>query len=86
MWGKSKDNVVHIDTDTHRGILHSSKNGWDDAIWDNIDGPRGYYAKWNKSYWQRQMPYDFAHKWNLNNDNNNKWINKKQNHTYKYRE
>jgi len=31
--------------------------GWDCAIWDNMDGPTGYYAKWNKSDWERQMPW-----------------------------
>ena len=25
------------------------KNEWNLAIWDNMDGPREYYAKWNKS-------------------------------------
>ena len=33
----------------HNRILHSHKKGWDHAIWENIDGSRGYYAKWNKS-------------------------------------
>ena len=30
-----------------------------------MDGPRGYYAKWNKSDRERQMPYDFTYMWNL---------------------
>ena len=30
-------------------ILLSHKKEWNLAIFDNIDGPRGYYAKWNKS-------------------------------------
>ena len=32
-----------------------------------MDGPRGYYAEWNKSDWERQIPYDFTHIWNLGN-------------------
>ena len=32
-----------------------------------MDGPRGYYAKWNKSDRERQMPYDFTSMWNLKN-------------------
>ena len=37
------------------------------AIYNNMDGPRGYYAKWNKSDKERQIPYDFTHMWNLKN-------------------
>ena len=29
-------------------ILLSHKKEWNLAIWDNMDGPKGYYAKWNK--------------------------------------
>ena len=35
------------------------------AIFDNMDGPRGYYAKWKKSVNERQIPCDFSHMWNL---------------------
>ena len=32
------------------GILLSHKNlEWNLAIWNNMDGSRGYYPKWNKS-------------------------------------
>jgi len=34
---------------THGGILLSYKKEWNLAIRDNLDGPTGYYAKWNKS-------------------------------------
>ena len=37
----------------------------------NIDGHRGYYAKWNNSDRERQILYDFIYMWNLQN----KWIN-----------
>ena len=32
-----------------------------------MDGTRGYYAKQNKSIRERQLSYDFTHKWNLRN-------------------
>ena len=32
-----------------------------------MDGPRGYYAKWNKSEWEGQILYDFTYMWNLKN-------------------
>ena len=35
-----------------------------------MGGSRIYYAKWNESVRERQLPYDFADKWNLRN----KWI------------
>ena len=34
-------------------------------ISDNIDEPRGYYAKWNKFHREKQIPCDFTWKWNL---------------------
>ena len=36
----------------------------------NMDGPRGYYAKWNKSDRERQILYDFTYMWNLKNKTN----------------
>ena len=30
----------------------------------NMDGPRGYYTKWNKSDRERQLSYDFSYTWN----------------------
>ena len=32
------------------------------AICDNMDGPWGYYAEWNKSEGESQIPYDLTHK------------------------
>ena len=43
---------------------------WNIAICDNMDGPRGYYATWNKSDRERQIPYDFTYMWNLKNKTN----------------
>ena len=44
-----------------------TKKGWDSAIRDNMDGLKGYYAKWNKSDRERQIPCDSIHKWNPKN-------------------
>ena len=37
---------------------------WNLAIWENMDGLRGYYAKWNKSDRgrERKMPSDFTYR------------------------
>ena len=37
--------MVHI----YNGILFNNEKGWKLAICGNMDGPRGYSAKWNKS-------------------------------------
>ena len=41
-------------------ILHSHKKESTLAICNSMDGPRGYYAKWNASDRERQMPCDFT--------------------------
>ena len=51
------------------------------TIWDNMDGPRGYHAKWIKSDREWQIPYDFAYMCNLIRQ-----IIKKHKQTHKYRE
>ena len=50
----------------YKGILLSHKNEWNLAICNDMDGPRGYNAKWNKSVRERRKS-DFTHKWNLIN-------------------
>ena len=35
------------------------------VICGNMNGPRGYYAKWNKSDREIQILYDFTFMWNL---------------------
>ena len=35
------------------------------AIFDNMDGSRGYYDKWNRSGRERQILYFFTYMWNL---------------------
>ena len=52
------------------GILFSHIKEWNLAICNNMDGPTGQYAKWNKSDRERQMPYDFTYMWNLENKTN----------------
>lgn len=44
-------------SDTYtNGIVLGHKNEWNLTICDSINGPRDYYAKWNKS--EGQIPYD----------------------------
>ena len=50
---------------------------WNLAICDNVDGPRGYYTKWNKSVKDKQIPYDFTHMWDLKH----KWMSKQRTET-----
>ena len=50
-----KEDTVYI----HKGILLSHKKEWNLAIHNNIDGSRGYNAKWNESVRERQISYDF---------------------------
>ena len=48
--------MLHI----YNGIVLGHRKQWNLTICNDIDGPRGYYAKWNKSDWERQIPYDFT--------------------------
>ena len=43
-----KENVVYI----YNGIFLSHKKEWSLAIHNNMNGPRGYYAKYNVSHWK----------------------------------
>ena len=36
----------------------------------NIDGPRDYHTKWNKSDGERQISYAITYMWNLKYDTN----------------
>ena len=40
-----KEDVICV----YNGILLTYKKEWNLAIYDNMNTPRGYYAKWNKS-------------------------------------
>ena len=42
-----------------------------------MNGPWGYYAKWNKSDRERQILYDFTYMWNLKNKKQmSRWMDK----------
>ena len=43
-----KEYVIHTHRHTHTGVLLSHKKEWNFAICSKVDGPEGYYAKWNK--------------------------------------
>ena len=53
------------------GILLSHKKEWNIAIGINMDEPRGYHTKWNKSEKDKYI----THTWNLKK-NTNKLIHK----------
>ena len=62
---------IHTHTYIHNGILLSHKKEWNLLICDNMNGPRRYYAKWNKSDREWHILYDFTYMWDLKN----KWTN-----------
>ena len=43
------------------------KKEWNSSICSNVDGPREYYALWNKSDRERQISHINACMWNLEN-------------------
>ena len=62
----NKDDVVYI----YSGILLSHKNEWNNAIWSDTDGPRGYPAKWSQSDWEGQWSHSTTYTWNQKTDTN----------------
>ena len=52
--------ILHI-YNTHH------KKGWKLSICDNMDVPKVYYVKWNKSDREREILYIFTYMWNLKN-------------------
>ena len=56
---------------------------WNLAICNNVDWPKGYYAKWNKSDGERQVLYGFTCVWDLKTKRMNKQDKDK---SYRYRE
>ena len=61
-----REDVVFI----YNRILLSHKKEWNLAICNNMDEPRGFYSKWNKSDSERKMPYNFTYMCNLKNKTN----------------
>ena len=56
---------THTHTHTHTKEYYSAiKKEWNLAICDNMDGPRGDSAKWNKSDRERQILY-LTYMWKL---------------------
>ena len=48
----------------HSGILHGSKKKEEEetlTFFDSMGGPGDYYAKWNKSVSERQIPYNLTY-------------------------
>ena len=56
-----KEDVIYI----YNRILLGNEKEWNSAVCSNMDGTGGYYAKWNKSVRERQIPYIFTHVWIL---------------------
>ena len=46
-------------------ILFSHEKEGNPAICNNLGGPWGHYAKWDKSDRERQILHDFTYMWNL---------------------
>ena len=44
---------------TYKGILLSHKKEWNNAICNNMDGPRDYHTKWSKSDRERQIYHSY---------------------------
>lgn len=52
-------------TYTMEYYLAINKKQWNLAICDNMNGPRLYYTKWNKSAREGQIRCDVTYMWNL---------------------
>ena len=52
-----KDDTAYL----HNGKLFDHKKERNPAVWDNLDGPWGHYAKWNESDRERQILYDLTY-------------------------
>ena len=66
----------------YNGTLFSHRKEGNPAICNNMDEPGEYYAKWNKSNRERQIPHDFTYMWNLKNKRTS-IIKQKQSHRYR---
>lgn len=56
MTGKRKCDIY-----THNQILFNLKTEQNPTICSIIDGPWGYYVKWNKSVTERQTLYNYTY-------------------------
>ena len=67
-WLKEMWYHTHTCTHTHTQnglLLNHHKKERNLAIINDMDGPWGHYAKWNKSDRETQLPYDLSYMWNL---------------------
>ena len=62
----NKEDIVCVYIYTHDGILLSHKKESKLAICDNMDGLRGYYAKWNKSEKDKYHMISFIYESKMN--------------------
>ena len=53
---------IYIHTMEYHPAIKKEQNN---AICSNMDGPRDYYSKWNKSERESQIPYDITYMWIL---------------------
>ena len=57
-----------VDMDNTMEYYWAIKKEWNNAICSNMDGPRDYYTKWNKSDRGRQISYNITYVLNLKNN------------------
>ena len=50
-WWMDKEDALYIYTKEYSSAI---RKGWNLGTCNNMDGPRGYYAKWSKSDRERQ--------------------------------
>ena len=65
----------------YNGILLSHRRVWNIAIYNNTDGPRGYYAEWNKTktntvWFHLYVESKIQNKWKKHNKANSHRENK----------
>ena len=71
---------IYIYIFLYNGTILSHKKEWNLHICKNIDGPRGYYAKCNKSQREKQILHDFSYMWKIKNKTNGQIIKLKLTH------
>ena len=69
---KKTGTYIHKHIHTHYSAIKRQNL----VICNNMDGPWGYYVKWNKSNGERQIWYDFTYMWNMKKLINENKINK----------
>ena len=61
--GIDREDVIHI----YSRILLSHQKEQNNAICSDMDGPRDCHTEWSKSERERQILYNIAYMWNLEN-------------------